>query len=104
MTSVVQTTTTTPPDGAAPSLPAPRPALRTLVLGLVLVGGAAAGLALLDLSPVEHSFVLEWWAIALISIAAELMVFHVEFRKEVYSFTFSEIPLALGLLLSSPLH
>ena len=30
------------------------------------------------------------------------MVFHIEFRRNLHSFTFSEIPLVLGLLLASP--
>ncbi|HSB88300.1 MAG TPA: diguanylate cyclase, partial [Ilumatobacteraceae bacterium] len=38
------------------------------------------------------------------SIAAELMIFNVEFRREVYTFTFSEIPLVFGVFLASPMH
>jgi hypothetical protein len=40
--------------------------------------------------------------VAVLSIATELAVFNVEFRREVYTFTFSEIPLVLGLFLASP--
>ena len=88
----------------AHSTAAKRPALRTALLGLFIVAASAAALALLDLTPTGDHIRLHWWSIALISIVAELMVFHVEFRREVYSFTFSEIPLVLGLLLASPYH
>src|SRR4051812_8805947 len=45
---------------------------------------------------------LPWWGVALIAVASEAMVFHIEFRRDLHSFTFSEIPLVLGLLLASP--
>ena len=76
---------------------------RTMFLAFVLivasVGSLVAG-GLLDTSP-PHD-VLAWWSIALVAIAAEFMVFDVEFRREVYSFTFSEVPLVLGLFLAEP--
>ncbi len=47
---------------------------------------------------------LSWWMIAVVAITAEMMVFDVEFRREVYTFTFSEVVLVLGLLLADPIH
>jgi diguanylate cyclase (GGDEF)-like protein len=76
---------------------------RTGLLSLALVVGAAALLWRIDVwsSPVTKAG-LGWWWFAVLSIATELMVFNVEFRREVYTFTFSEIPLVLGLFLASP--
>ena len=74
-----------------------------MTLALALVVACAGGLTPLDLlADVGQNHVLHWWAIALIAIATELMVFHVEFRREMYSFTFSEIALVLGLFLAAP--
>jgi diguanylate cyclase (GGDEF)-like protein len=88
----------------ASSRAVPQAGLRTALLAFSLV--AASALLLFgvgfDTVRIADGFELQWWAIALVSIAAELMVFHVESRREVYSFTFSEIPLVLGLLLASP--
>jgi diguanylate cyclase (GGDEF)-like protein len=76
---------------------------RTMALAVVLAVASGIVLSLLDLSPVPgHPVFLSWWSIALIAIAAEFMVFHVEFRRELYSITFSEIALVLGLFLASP--
>ena len=43
------------------------------------------------------------WVVAAIAIGAAFMVFDVEFRSEVYTFTFSEIVLVLGLFFATPL-
>jgi hypothetical protein len=78
---------------------------RTAVLSVVLIACSIGLLRAirLDVGP-PGRIQLSWWFIAVISIAAEFMVFNVEFRREVYTFTFSEIPLVLGLFLVSPLH
>ncbi len=76
---------------------------RTAVLSVALVALSGALIALFDLlAPTHHDTVLTWWLIALLAIAAEFMVFDVEYRREVYSFTFSEVPLVLGLFLAEP--
>jgi diguanylate cyclase (GGDEF)-like protein len=77
----------------------------TVMLSTAVILLGLGLLTTVDLSPVHRQpHILSWWSIAIISIAAELMIFDVEFRKELYSFTFSEIPLILGLFLASPLH
>ncbi len=76
---------------------------RTLALAVALVGVCMIVLSYLRLSAVSGQVTpLHWWAIALIAITAELMEFRVEFRREMYSFTFSEIALVLGLFLAAP--
>jgi diguanylate cyclase (GGDEF)-like protein len=76
---------------------------RTVLLSLGLVIGASLLLARIDVwgAPAGRAGI-GWWWIAALSIATEVMVFNVEFRREVYTFTFSEIPLVLGLFLASP--
>ncbi len=76
---------------------------RTLSMALLLVVASGFVLGHLDLAATAgQPIVLHWWWIAAIAIAAELAEFHVEFRREMYSFTFSEIALVLGLFLASP--
>jgi diguanylate cyclase (GGDEF)-like protein len=95
----------TPAGGSVSSGVVNRAGTRTAALSAVLAVASTIVLAQLDLSPLHREDIrLSWWSIAGISIAAELMVFHVEFRKEVYSFTFSEIPLVLGLFFATPLQ
>jgi diguanylate cyclase (GGDEF)-like protein len=92
---------------AAPraALGAPAARRRTATLALLLVTVSAIGLVQFRLvSPTTSDPILTWWMIALVAVVAELMAFDVEFRREVYTFTFSEVALVLGLLLADPLH
>ncbi len=76
---------------------------RTMLMSAALVVASVAvllGAGLVDSPP--RTALLSWWMIALIAVAAEFMVFDVEFRREVYSFTFSEMPMVLGLFLAHP--
>ncbi len=93
----------TPAPAETASAPRSDAAARTLLLALALVAIASAGLTWLDLlRPLSTDPLLDWWAIAPIAVLAQIMVFDVEFRREVYTFTFSEIPLVLGLFLADP--
>jgi diguanylate cyclase (GGDEF)-like protein len=78
-------------------------ALRTLTFSaaLLVVCGLLLGFSDL-LEPLRGQPMLQWWAIAPIAVLAQLLVFAVEFRRETYTFTFSEIPLVLGLFLADP--
>ena len=79
------------------------PGLRTGVLSSVLVLASLIALSRLDPhAPANEDLRLTWWTVAPLAIVAEVMTFNIEFRREVASFTFSEIPLVLGLLLASP--
>jgi diguanylate cyclase (GGDEF)-like protein len=76
---------------------------RTMALAGALAVASTVGMSRLDLAPAARQPIcLHWWLIALLAIAAEFMVFHVEFRRELYTFTFSEIALVLGLFLAAP--
>jgi diguanylate cyclase (GGDEF)-like protein len=77
-------------------------ATRTYALAIGLVLASAALLAFVDLDREPTGFHLPWWGIAMLAIAAESMVFHVRFRRELHTFTFSEIPLVIGLFFASP--
>ena len=95
-------------DTRGPQRPARRrlgAPVRTALLSIALAAGSAGLLAAVHLDAGPLSGVhLQWWVIALMSMAAEFMVFNIEFRRDIYTFTFSEIPLVIGLLLASPLH
>jgi diguanylate cyclase (GGDEF)-like protein len=45
---------------------------------------------------------LPWWALAVLFYLTEIYVVHIEFRRDAHSFSLSEIPLVLGLFLSTP--
>ena len=81
------------------------PDRRTGLLSLALIACGAGLLTRLDLwTPRGGGAGLDWWWIAVLAIAAEIMAFDLEFRREVYTFTFSEIPLVVGLFFASPVH
>ena len=92
----------TAPATASPQ-PASRPLLRTSLLSVAIVVFGLGLLGTVDLhsSPIGN-VQLSWWAIAIAAVAGELMVFNIEFRREVYTFTFSEMPLLIGLFLAAP--
>ncbi len=89
-------------DAAKQQLTASAAGRRTSALAALLVVGSVLGLRALGLASVGgHQVILHWWSIALIAIIAEVMVVHVEFRREMYSLMFSEMVLVLGLFLAS---
>jgi diguanylate cyclase (GGDEF)-like protein len=79
----------------------PLPAVRTRGLSAALVVGAAVLLALVHPTPTA-SLALPWWALAIPFAAAQVLVFHIEIREEAHTFTFTEIPLVIGLFFCSP--
>jgi signal transduction histidine kinase len=70
------------------------------------VAGAAAALCLgvdaARAAPTNNPFEIPWWSIAGLFLLAEVCVVHLQFRREAYSFSLSEIPLVLGLFFLSP--
>src|SRR5262245_28891371 len=85
-----------------------RAAWRVLLLTTALVAGSAAALALAG--PAFAGFrdaystavSLPWWVLALAFAAAGVLVFDIEVHREAHTFTFSEVPLVLGLLFAGP--
>jgi diguanylate cyclase (GGDEF)-like protein len=92
------------PPLVAPGRRAAHPDVRTALLSLALVVAGVAALTRLEVFASPHRSGLQWWWIALLAIATEMMAFDIEFRREVYTFTFSEIPLVLGLFFAAPGH
>jgi diguanylate cyclase (GGDEF)-like protein len=87
---------------------AARAARRVVALsaGLVLASFAllmVAGRALDGFrDPFSTAVSLPWWVIALAFVAAGLLGFDIEIHREAHTFTFSEVPLVLGLLFTGP--
>jgi signal transduction histidine kinase len=50
----------------------------------------------------DTSVRVPWWALAAAFYVAEVWVVHIQFRREAYSFSLSEIPLVMGLFFVSP--
>ena len=55
-----------------------------------------------DGGPAAWSLSLPWWILLPMFVAAEVVVFHLQYRREARSVSASEIPLVLGLHLSAP--
>ncbi|MDQ4006390.1 MAG: ATP-binding protein, partial [Actinomycetota bacterium] len=47
-------------------------------------------------------FRIQWWLLALMFLVAEILVVYVDFRRNAYSFSLSEIPLVIGLFMATP--
>jgi diguanylate cyclase (GGDEF)-like protein len=78
---------------------------RTSLLAAALAVGAIVGLGVIDRSVVPTTgWTIPFWGIAALTFGSAFMVFHVEFRRENYTFTFSELVLVVGLFFASPLH
>lgn len=86
-----------------PRQPRTDAARRTYLLSAALVLVAALGITRLDLHALPTaSWVMPVWVVVLIAVGSAFMVFDVEFRSEVYTFTFGEMVLILGLFFASP--
>ncbi|MDQ4025642.1 MAG: ATP-binding protein [Actinomycetota bacterium] len=62
----------------------------------------AVGLAASRVDTIVNPFEIPWWAVAGLFFLAEVCVVHLQFRREAYSFSLSEIPLVLGLFFLTP--
>lgn len=75
--------------------------LLTAVL-VVLAVGVYLG-AVRELVPVSAPMRIPLWALTLMFLVAELLVVHLQFRREAFSFSLSEVPLVIGLFFAQPL-
>jgi diguanylate cyclase (GGDEF)-like protein len=81
-------------------------AQRVWLLNLAL-GGAALSLFLLVVVRMPALSVgpsMPWLALAALFYAAEILVVHFQFRREIHTFSLSEIPFVLGLLFATPVE
>jgi signal transduction histidine kinase len=72
-----------------------------LSLAVALVALALAPIAL-DYAPLPAPVRLSWPLLSVLFWVAEIAVLHFRFRREAHSFSMSEIPMILGLFVSSP--
>lgn len=77
---------------------------RVVLLNLLIVGSAALIYAryVHDLVPLRTEFSIPWWAMVVLFYLDEIMVVHLKFKRDAYSFSLAEIPLILGLFFASP--
>ena len=71
------------------------------------IGTAVAAVALYimvvqELPPRAPSFTLSLWAMAILFYVSEISVVHLQFKRDAYSFSLSEIPLVIGFFFSTP--
>lgn len=67
------------------------------LIAIPLVTGPISSLPALD-APID----LPWWVVALAYGVAEVLVVHLQFRRDTHSFSLSEIPLVVGLFFLKP--
>ena len=92
------------PDTTSRPVVGGRRALRRtmcLAAGLTVASVAVAATHLRSMSGPE-AVRLPWWLVAVCFGLAEVLVFHIEVRREAISFSLSEIPLTLALFFASP--
>ncbi len=85
------------------SMPATSGTARVWVLNLVIATLALALFAgpVAEIRPAA-SALLPWFVLALLFFLAEVLVVHLQFRREVHTFSLSEIPFVLGLFFATP--
>ncbi|MEA2459829.1 MAG: hypothetical protein QOH90_6 [Actinomycetota bacterium] len=76
--------------------------VRLLTLGIALGAVLVYFFLVRGFDRLPSTFHLKWWALALLFYLAEISVFHLQFRRDAYSFSLAEIPLVLGLFFATP--
>lgn len=70
--------------------------------GLVLLAAAVYFGLVKGIDPIDGPVEVPWWALTAMFCLGEILVVHVQFRRNAYSFSLSEIPLVIGLFASTP--
>ena len=55
-----------------------------------------------DLPSISRSFTLSLWVMAILFYISEISVVHLQFKRDAYSFSLSELPLVIGFFFSTP--
>jgi diguanylate cyclase (GGDEF)-like protein len=80
------------------------PKVRVLLLsgGLAAVAAALTVAFLRGMGPVSAGVRVPWWVLALGFLCTEILVIHVDVQRDTYSVSMMELPLVVGLFLTSP--
>ncbi|MEX2458912.1 MAG: ATP-binding protein [Actinomycetota bacterium] len=81
------------------------PAMRRVWLlnaALALIAGVLYATVVHGLAPIEFTHRLPWWLVALGFAATEVLVVHLQYRREAHTFSLSEMPLVVGLFVLAP--
>jgi signal transduction histidine kinase len=70
--------------------------------GMVLLAAALYYGIVQGMEPLDGKVTIPWWALTAMFCLGEILVVHVQFRRNAYSFSLSEIPLIIGLFASTP--
>jgi len=80
----------------------PRAGVLAITAGLLGVVVLAWARGLAGIHEVVSSPRLAWWALVPLFVVAEVVVVHVQVRREAQAVSLSEIPLVLALFLTTP--
>jgi diguanylate cyclase (GGDEF)-like protein len=78
------------------------PRIWLVIIGLAWAAAAIYLIGLSDLPAIDHPVDVEWWAVAGGFVIVEILVVHLQFRRDTHSFSLSEIPLVIGLFFLRP--
>jgi diguanylate cyclase (GGDEF)-like protein len=94
------------PETAArvrPPAPATPAGLWVLIAALATASLTLAALALAGLPRLDVPFDPPWWVVAAGYAVAEVLVVHLQFRRDTHTFSMSEVPFVVGLFFLAPL-
>jgi diguanylate cyclase (GGDEF)-like protein len=78
------------------------PRVWLFTLALATAAGAMFLIAIRHLPALDAPIVIDWWYLAIAYGIAEVLVVHLQFRRDTHSFSLSEIPLLVGLFFVRP--
>lgn len=92
------------PAGAAARIRRLSGAARVWILSGVIAALAVTIFvaALTHVQPAAGTPLVPWYVLAALFCVAEILVVHVQFRREVHTFSLSEVPFVLGLFFATP--
>jgi diguanylate cyclase (GGDEF)-like protein len=74
----------------------------SLTVALMGLTGVLFVIAVQRLPALDAPLQIEWWWVASAYAAAEVLVVHLQFRRDTHSFSLSEVPLLIGLFFLAP--
>jgi signal transduction histidine kinase len=74
-----------------------------MTMATALFGGALYASTIHGIEPALPGRRLPWWSLVIVFYIVEVFVVHLQFKRDAYSFSLSEIPLVLGLFFVGPM-
>jgi diguanylate cyclase (GGDEF)-like protein len=79
------------------------PIIAVITVSIALLAAGIEAFRTADQAGHQAAFTLPWWALALLSMACELVVLHIQVRREAHAISLSELATVIGLFFCTPL-